>query len=111
MKKTIYELVSDIKKQEQSELIEVIKTYGTSKTDGSIVYVFQDESPVVAGYSYDEPSDLVITQVGVTPKGHLFIVGTEKNVGFVPQNIQPDDIFAGHIEVITSEIIARAKVK
>ena len=111
MEKTIYQLVTEIKKKEQSELIETIRTWGTQTVDGGFKYVFEDESPIVAGYSYDEPSDLVITQVGVTPKGHLFIVGAEKNVGFVPQNIQPNDIFAGHIDVITSDIIARTKAK
>ena len=65
---------------------------------------FEGECPIVAAYDYDEPCDVVILSVRVNKEGKLTIIGDEKNDRGNEHEIEADDIFAGHMDFITSEI-------
>ena len=58
----------------------------------------------VAAYNYDEPCDVVILSVRVNRYGKLTIIGDEKNDRGNEHEIEADDIFAGQMSFITSEI-------
>ena len=65
---------------------------------------FEGECPIVAAYDYDEPCDVVILSVRANKDGGLTIIGDEKNDRGNEHEIEADDIFAGHMDFITSEI-------
>ena len=65
---------------------------------------FEGECPIVAAYDYDEPCDVVILSVRANKDGSLTIIGDEKNDRGNEHEIEADDIFAGHMDFITSEI-------
>ncbi|MDE8712556.1 hypothetical protein PZH41_25265, partial [Phocaeicola vulgatus] len=58
---------------------------------------------IVAAYDYDEPCDVVILAVRINNDGRITIIGDEKNYRGNEHEIDADDIFAGHIDFITSE--------
>lgn len=66
---------------------------------------FEGECPIVAAYDYDEPCDVVILAVRVDKDGNITIIGDEKNDRGNEHEIMADDIFAGHIDFIISEIV------
>ena len=103
---TVYEAVRQIKAREQQELAEVLKQYGTPTSTGC-EYRFEDESPIVASYINDEPCDLVVLAVWLDGNA-LSIYGMEKNCGFSPRFHDPNEVFAGHLDCVTSEIVYRA---
>ena len=103
---TVYEAVKQIKAREQQELIDVLRQYGTPTSTGC-EYRFEDESPIVASYINDEPCDLVVLAVWFDGNT-LSIYGMEKNCGFSPRFHDPNEVFAGHLDCVTSEIIYRA---
>ena len=72
--------------------------------DDSYEWHFEGECPIVAAYDYDEPCDVVILSVRANKDGGLTIIGDEKNDRGNEHEIEADDIFAGHMDFITSEI-------
>ena len=87
--------------------------YDTDKENGEEVHATRrarlkdfsiGECPIVAAYDYDEPCDVVILSVRVNKDGALTIIGDEKNDRGNEHEIEADDIFAGHMDFITSEI-------
>ena len=100
----IYDSVQDIKRREQEELADVLRQLGTRIDDG-YEYHFEDECPIVAAYDYDEPCDVVILSVRVDDDGYISLVGDEKNDRGNPHSLDVDDIFAGHLEYVTSYIL------
>lgn len=100
---SIYDSVQEVKKREQEELAEALRRYGKKEDDGFEIH-FEGECPIVAAYNYDEPCDVVILSVRVDNEGYLTIIGDEKNDRGNEHEIEADDIFAGHIDFIISEI-------
>ena len=100
---SIYDSVQEVKHREQEELAETLRQYGESVDDG-YEWHFEGECPIIAAYDYDEPCDVVILAVRVDKDGKLTIIGDEKNDRGNEHEIDVDEIFAGHLEFITSEI-------
>ena len=100
---SIYESVQEIKHREQEELKEALRLHG-DKVDDGYEWHFEGECPIVAAYDYDEPCDVVIIAVRVNKDGKLTIIGDEKNDRGNEHEIEIEEIFAGHLEFVTSEI-------
>ena len=100
---SIYDSVQEVKHREQEELAEALRQHG-EKVDDGYEWHFEGECPIVAAYDYDEPCDVVILAVKVDNDGYFTIIGDEKNDRGNEHEIEIDDIFAGHVSFITSEI-------
>ena len=100
---SIYDSVQEVKHREQEELAAALHLHG-EKVDDGYEWHFEGECPIVAAYDYDEPCDVVILSVRVNQDGDLTIIGDEKNDRGNEHEIEADDIFAGHMDFITSEI-------
>lgn len=103
-KKSIHELVQEIKHREQQELIEALRKYG-NEVNGYYEWHFEDECPIVAAYDYDDPADVVILSARVDKDGSLSFIGDQKEDRGNEHKVWPDDIFAGHVDVITDSLI------
>ena len=106
MSKYIDNKVAALKEEEQHLLKQALLTYGKEE-GGQRIYKFSDENaPIVAGYIFDDPCDIIIKQVAIDEDGNnLEIIGVDKEVRNQNLVINPDDIFAGHIDFITDEIL------
>ena len=93
---SIYDSVQEVKHREQEELAEKLRLRGEKVDDG---YEW-----IVAAYDYDEPCDVVILAVRLDKDGDLTVIGDEKNDRGNEHEIDVDEIFAGHIDFIISEI-------
>ena len=100
---SIYDSVQEVKHREQKELAETLRLRG-EKVDYGYEWHFEGECPIVAAYDYDEPCDVVILSVRVDNDGYFTIIGDEKNDRGNEHEIEVDEIFAGHIDFIISEI-------
>lgn len=100
---SIHESVQEVKHREQAELSNALRLHG-KQVDGGYEWHFEGECPCVAAYDYDEPCDVVILSVRLNRNGKLIIIGDEKNERGNEHEIEPDDIFAGQMDFITSEI-------
>ena len=100
---SIYDSVQEVKHREQEELAAALHLHG-EKVDDGYEWHFEGECPIVAAYDYDEPCDVVILSVRVDKDGDLTIIGDEKNDRGNEHEIDVDEIFAGHIDFIISEI-------
>ena len=100
---SIYDSVKAIKRREQNELAEALRKYGT-RTDDGFEYRFEDECPIIGAYDYEEPYDVVILSARVDKDGYLKLIVDEKNDRGNPHSIDPDDVFAGQLEYVTSSI-------
>ena len=100
---SIYDSVQEVKHREQEELAAALKLHG-EKVDDGYEWHFEGECPIVAAYDYDEPCDVVILSVRANKDGGLTIIGDEKNDRGNEHEIEADDIFAGHMDFIISEI-------
>ena len=100
---SIHESVQEVKHREQVELSNALRLRGKQVDDG-YEWHFEGECPIVAAYDYDEPCDVVILSVRANKDGGLTIIGDEKNDRGNEHEIEADDIFAGHMDFITSEI-------
>ena len=100
---TINESVREVQHREQEELTEKLHLYGKRVEDGW-EWHFEDECPCVAAYDYDEPCDVVILAAKVDEDGDITIIGDEKNDRGNEHEIDVDEIFAGHLDFVTSAI-------
>ena len=100
---SIYESVQEIKHREQEELAAALRLHG-NKVDDGYEWYFEGECPIVAAYDYDEPCDVVILSVKIDKDGDLTIMGDEKNDRGNTHEIYADDIVAGHMDFITTEV-------
>ena len=100
---SIYEQLKALKHQEQAELISVLRQHG-EQVDGGNENHFEGDCPIIAGYLYETPADIVIMAVRVDGNGHLTMIGEDKECRGDQLNILPDDIFAGQLDYVTSEI-------
>lgn len=106
MSRYIYDKVQAVKKEEQDLLKQTLLRYGKEER-GQKIYRFSDDTaPIVASYLFDDPCDIIIKQVAVDEDGNnLEIIGEDKKVGGQKHVIDPDDIFAGHIDFIIDSIL------
>ena len=103
--RTINELVEEVKSREKQELIDAVYKHGEAVDEGFEVRFKGDDKPVVAGYVGDEPCDVVVDAVLVTHNGYVYLEGCDKNNVFSRyKDIEPSDIFAGHLDFITQSI-------
>ena len=100
---SIYDSVRAIKRREQQELADALRKYG-SKVDDGYEYLFEDECPIIGAYDYDEPCDVVILSARVDKDGYIKLIGDENYDRGNPHSIDPDDVFAGQLEYVTSSI-------
>lgn len=105
---SIHEQEQELKTREQNELKEAICKFG-EPVDGGYEVHFEGEQPIVGGYLFDEPCDIVITAVRVNDKGYLTIHGEDKECRGVQHSIVPNDIYGGHLDYVTSTIISLYK--
>lgn len=100
---SIYDSVKAIKRREQQELADALRKHG-SKVDDGYEFHFEDECPIIGAYDYEEPCDVVILSARVDKDGYIKLIGDEKNDRGNPHSIDPDDVFAGQLEYVTSSI-------
>lgn len=100
---SIYDSVQEVKHREQEELAETLRLHG-DKVDDGYEWHFEGECHIVAAYDYDEPCDVVILSVRVDKDGYFTIIGDKKNDRGNEHEIEVDEIFAGHLDYIISEI-------
>ena len=100
---SIYDSVQEVKNREQKELAEALRLHGKKVEDG-FEWHFEDNFPIVAAYDYDEPCDVVILAVRIDKDGNITILGDIKNDRGDQHEILADNIFAGQMDFITSEI-------
>ena len=56
-----------------------LRKYGTA-VDGGFEVHFEGEQPIVAGYLFDEPRDIVIDAARLDSDGNLSLLGEDKEV-------------------------------
>lgn len=100
---TIHGQLQELKCREQDELKSALREYGEN-VDGGYEVHFEGEQPVVAGYLFDEPCDIVIDTARVDAGGNLSLIGEDKQDRGEQFDIGPNDIFGGQLESVTSSI-------
>ena len=105
---TIHGQLQALKHREQDELKAAIRKYGTEE-DGGFEVHFEGEQPIVAGYLFDEPRDIVIDAARLDADGNLSLLGEDKEVRDGQYDIEPSDIFGGQLNYVTSSIGAWMK--
>ena len=100
---SIYDSVKAIKRREQQELADALRKHG-SKVDDGYEFHFEEECPIIGAYDYEEPCDVVILSARIDKDGYLKLIGDEKNDRGNPHSIDPDDVFAGQLEYVTSSL-------
>ena len=105
---TIHGQLQALKHREQDELKAAIRKYGT-EVDGGFEVHFEGEQPIVAGYLFDEPRDIVIDAARLDADGNLSLLGEDKEVRDGQYDIEASDIFGGQLDYVTSSIGAWMK--
>ena len=98
MSRYIYNKVQAIKKEEQDVLKQTLLNYGKEER-GQRIYRFSDDTaPIVAGYLFDDPCDIIIKQVTIDEDGsNLEIIGEDKEARGQELIVNPDDIFNNNL--------------
>ena len=105
---TIRGQLQALKHREQDELKAALRKYGT-EVDGGFEVHFEGEQPIVAGYLFDEPRDIVIDAVRLDADGNLSLLGEDKEVRDGQYDVEASDIFGGQLDYVTSSIGAWMK--
>ena len=100
---TIHGQLQELKCREQDELKSALRKYG-EEVDGGFEVHFEGEQPIVAGYLFDEPCDIVIYAARVDADGNLSLIGEDKQDRGEQYGIEPSDIFGGQLDYVTSNI-------
>ena len=104
--KTIEELLYEIKTREKQELVNALHKFGDYSIKDGFYICFEQDNPIIAGYVGEEPCDIVVTKVMVRDNGYVYINGYEKNNPITQyMDIEPEEIFAGHLDYVTQEVI------
>ena len=103
---SIQSLIDEIKQRERGELRTALINHG-KKVDDGFEYKFGLECPIIAAYIDDEPCDVVILSVQMDKKGVLTFIGEKKLDRTFSFELYPDNIFAGQLQYVTSEIVAK----
>ena len=123
---TIHGQLQALQHREQDELKAALRKYGTEvdggslkawqsifsrkfAVDGGFEVHFEGEQPIVAGYLFDEPRDIVIDAARLDADGNLSLLGEDKEVRDGQYDIEPSDIFGGQLDYVTSSIGAWMK--
>lgn len=104
--RTIHDLVEEIKSREKQELIDALYKHGEAMDDGFEVRFCDGEEPIIAGYLGDDPCDIVIKSAKVSYDGEVELRGLQKNDPYDDWEIEPNEIFAGHLSYVTEYVIA-----
>lgn len=101
-----HSLIRKIKEQERQELIKAVIAHG-----GSYNWEDEEEKPIIATNAkyWEDPIDVNITHVYIID-GDLRIYGEEKGSG-TPVEIDPCDVFVGHISYIIDKIPELESIK
>ena len=105
---TIHGQLLALQHREQDELKAALRKYGT-EVDGGFEVHFEGEQPIVAGYLFDEPRDIVIDAARLDSDGNLSLLREDKEVRDGQYDIEPSDIFGGQLDYVTSSIGAWMK--
>lgn len=105
---TIHGQLQALQHREQDELKAALRKYGT-EVDGGFEVHFEGEQPIVAGYLFDEPRDIVIDAARLDADGNLSLLGEDKEVRDGQYNIEASEIFGGQLSYVTSSIGAWLK--
>ncbi len=100
---TIHGQLQELKCREQDELKSALRKYG-EEVDGGFEVHFEGERPIVAGYLFDEPCNIVIYAARVDAKGNLSLIGEDKQDRGEQYDIEASDIFGGQLDYVTSNI-------
>lgn len=103
-KKSIYEMVQDVKHIEQEELINALKLHGDNVDNGFEIH-FEHDNPIIAVSGEDNPYDAVIMAVRVDKDDNITLLGDDKECRGYEHDIDVDDVFAGHLEFVTDVIV------
>jgi len=96
--------VQALKWMEQKDLADAVKTYG-EQVDGGYEYCFEEGNrPIVAAYSYDEPCDVIVLSAKIDRDGSLSLFIKEKENLLCEHEIEPDEVFAGHLDFVIAGI-------
>lgn len=97
--------IEEIKRHERIALRDAMYQHGKLLKDGSRVYRWEEpDAPIIAGYIGDDPCDIVIKSVKVSKHGNISLRGVMKNDPYDEYGIKPEEIFAGHLQFVTSNI-------
>ena len=97
---SIHDSVQEVKHREQEELATALRLHGDMVDDG-YEWHFEEEKPIVAGYIFDDPRDIIIDAARVDADGNLLLLGRDKEELETQHEIVVSDIFGGHLEYIT----------
>lgn len=97
---SVYDSVQELKHREQEELATALRLHGDMVDDG-YEWHFEEEKPIVAGYIFDDPRDIIIDAARVDADGNLLLLGRDKEELETQHEIVVSDIFGGHLEYIT----------
>lgn len=100
---TIHGQLLELKYREQDELKSALRKYG-EEVDGGFEVHLEGVHPIVAGYLFDEPCDIVIDAARMDADGNLSLIGEDKQDKGEQFNIEPSDIFGGQLDYLTSNI-------
>ncbi len=78
---TIHGQLQALQHREQDELKAALRKYGT-EVDGGFEVHFEGEQPIVAGYLFDEPRDIVIDAARLDADGNLSLLGGQGSEGW-----------------------------
>ena len=95
--------VQEVKKREQEELAKALRQRG-KKVDGGYECHFEDECPIIAAYSWDEPCDVVVLAAKVDEDGDITLIVDEKNDRGNEHELDPDEVFAGHLDYVIDAV-------
>lgn len=99
---SVYQRVKDLKRRELEECAAALEKHGEFE-DGGYEKHFEAEKPVVAGYLYDEPCNIVVNAVRFADD-LITIIGYDENDPFTEQEITSSELFAGQLNEITERI-------
>ncbi len=105
---TVHGQLQALQHREQDELKAALRKYGM-EVDGGFEVHFEGEQPIVAGYLFDEPRDIVIDAARLDADGNLLLLGEDKEVRDGQYDIEPSDVFGGQLDYVTSSIGAWMK--
>lgn len=99
----IYDSVQEVKKREHEELVKALRLHG-KEVDGGYEFHFEDECPIIAAYSWDEPCDVVVLAAKVDEDGDITLIVDEKNDRGNEHELDPDEAFAGHLDYVIDAV-------
>lgn len=107
IQKSVYEMYQDVKRIEVEKLIKAIKSV-SPEGKFSFDTAHGEEPTIVAAYVCDEPADVIILSAEITGNDVQFNV-TPKEDTCTELEVYASDVFYGHIDYITADILFAAE--